>query len=235
MRNAEVIVALDVPDIAGAYALADDLLDDPTPPWLKVGLELFTAAGPEVVRGLAERGCRIFLDLKLHDIPNTAARAAATAAALGVNMMTIHLSGGERMVKAAVEAAKSVPGAPLVVGVTMLTSQGPEDLPAGVNPTDYVLDLAKKGAAWGVDGVVCSGHEAAAVKAACGKDFICVTPGIRPASPDGTAKADDQRRVMTPAQAVAQGADFLVIGRPVTAAIDPVGALRLIRAEIAAA
>lgn len=229
----EVIVALDVPDSAGAYALAGDLLDDPSPPWLKVGLELFTAAGPDVVRGLIGRGCRVFLDLKLHDIPNTAARAAAAATALGADMMTIHLAGGERMARAVAEAVQEAARAtgkkPLVVGVTILTSQGPEDLPPGTDPVAHVADLAVKARAWGLDGVVCSAQEAAAVKKAAGPDCLCVTPGIRPAF---AATSDDQRRVMTPAQAVAQGADFLVIGRPITAAIDPVAALRLIRSEI---
>lgn len=229
-RAAEVIVALDVPSAAEAFTLADDLTDDPTPPWLKVGLELFTAAGPDVARTLVSKGCRVFLDLKLHDIPTTVARAATAAAQVGVHMLTLHLSGGERMVRAAVEALAACPAPrPLCVGVTLLTSQGPEDLPPGTDPAAHVLNLARKGREWGLDGVVCSGHEAAGVKAACGADFICVTPGIRPAF---SGSADDQRRVMTPAEAVAQGADFLVIGRPVTRAIDPVAALRQIRTEI---
>ena len=235
----EIIVALDVPGADEALTLAEMLTgatpDDP--PWFKVGLELFTAAGPDMVRELVRRGGRVFLDLKLHDIPATAGRAATAAAHIGAGMITLHLSGGEAMARAVVNAAADCPAPrPIVLGVTLLTSQGPEDLPPGVNIMNEVINLAQRAKAWGLDGVVCSGHEAAGVKTACGRHFLCATPGIRLAANNGrSGQPDDQRRVMTPAEATAQGANFLVLGRPITRASDPAAALRLIRAEIAAA
>ncbi len=241
----EVIVALDVPGAEEALKLAETLAGNSADrstgarPWLKVGLELFTAAGPDMVRELTRRGAHVFLDLKLHDIPNTVGRAAAASTGIGARMITLHLAGGEAMARAAVAAVAAAPAAPegsprpITLGITLLTSQGPEDLPPGYTAVEWVAELARRAKAWGLDGVVCSGHEAAAVKSACGKNFLCVTPGIRPApAPDEIVKNDDQRRVMTPAEAVAQGADFLVIGRPITQAGDPAAALRLIRDEL---
>ncbi len=232
----EVIVALDVPGAEEALKLAGTLAggSNGARPWLKVGLELFTAAGPDMVRELTRRGAQVFLDLKLHDIPNTVGRAAAVSADIGAGMLTLHLAGGEAMARAAVAAVANRPSRPITLGITLLTSQGPEDLPPGYTAARWVTELARRAKAWGLDGVVCSGHEAAAVKSACGKDFLCVTPGIRPAPEPGQAvKNDDQRRVMTPAEAVAQGADFLVIGRPITQTGDPAAALRRIRDELA--
>jgi orotidine-5'-phosphate decarboxylase len=221
----ELVVALDLPDAASALDMARAL---PGECWAKVGLELFTASGPEVVRGLANAGRKVFLDLKFLDIPNTVRGAVRAASRLGAAMADVHLLGGARMLDAALQgredAASEGSARPLLLGITVLTSMGPGDLPlpgAG-DPAGLVLDLARLAKAAGLDGVVCSGHEVAAVKAACGADFLCLTPGIRPA---GEASGD-QRRTMTPAQAVAAGADFLVAGRPVTKAADPTAAAR---------
>ncbi len=220
-----LVVALDLPDAAAALDMAHAL---PGECWAKVGLELFTASGPQVVRGLTEAGRRVFLDLKFLDIPNTVRGAVRSAGRLGAAMADVHLLGGARMLEAALQGREDATAEgcarPLLLGITVLTSMGPGDLPlpgAG-DPAGLVLDLARLGKAAGLDGVVCSGHEVAEVKAACGPDFLCLTPGIRPA---GEA-AGDQRRTMTPAQAVAAGADFLVAGRPVTRAADPATAAR---------
>lgn len=227
----DLVVALDLPDAAAALGLARSL---PGECWAKVGLELFTAAGPEVVRGLAGSGRRVFLDLKFLDIPNTVRGAVRAASRLGAAMADVCVLGGARMLAAALEgreeaAAEGFPR-PLLLGVTVLTSMGPGDLPLpGIgDPAGLVLDLARLAKAQGLDGVVCSGHEARAIKDACGPGFLCLTPGIRPA---GEA-AGDQRRTMTPAQAVAAGADFLVAGRPVTRAPDPAAAARAMLAQI---
>ena len=238
-RTPDVIVALDMPEAAQALELADSLRGSEQPPWLKVGLELFTVAGPDMVRGLVERECQVFLDLKLHDIPNTVSRAARASARLGAHLITLHISGGEAMIRQAVEALHEGgegPCRPLALGITLLTSDDGKDLPGGMSPAEFVVSQAMKAKAWGLDGVVCSGHEVAAVKAACGSELLCVTPGIRPVSYlEGVQAVDDQRRIMTPAKAVVAGADFLVIGRPITQAIDPAAALRGVRAEIAEA
>src|SRR5574340_556241 len=218
MRAAKIIVALDYADAASALALVER--HDPVLCRLKVGKELFTAAGPELVRTLVARGFEIFLDLKFHDIPNTVAAACRAAARLGVWMVNVHASGGRRMMTAAREALAELPEAPLLIAVTVLTSMGAEDLAeVGVSdaPTDQVLRLARLAQACGLDGVVCSGEEAARLRAGLGADFRLVTPGIRPAG----AEAGDQRRVMTPAEALRAGASDLVIGRPITAAPDP--------------
>ncbi|MEW5773785.1 MAG: orotidine-5'-phosphate decarboxylase [Thermodesulfobacteriota bacterium] len=227
----KLVVALDLPDAASALALAGGL---PAECWAKVGLELFTAAGPEVVSGLAGTGRKVFLDLKFLDIPNTVRGAVRSAARLGAAMADVHLLGGVRMLAAALQgredAAAEGFARPLLLGITVLTSMGPGDLPlpgAG-DPADLVLDLARLAKAEGLDGVVCSGREVPAVKAACGRDFLCLTPGIRPEGED----AGDQRRTMTPAQAVAAGADYLVAGRPVTRAADPAAAARAILEQI---
>jgi orotidine-5'-phosphate decarboxylase len=223
---AELVVALDYRDGASALALARSLRGAAT--WLKVGLELFTAEGPPVVTGLKDMGFRVFLDMKFFDIPNTVQGAVRSAARLGVDMVNIHALGGERMARAAVAGCVegALPGQepPLLLAVTMLTSMGPGDLPVSPapDPSEMALDLAVKAKQYGVNGVVCSGLEVERVKASCGDRFICLTPGIRPAS----AGCDDQRRVVTPAQAVRSGSDFLVVGRPVTQAASPADAVR---------
>ena len=228
-----IVVALDYASAEPALALARRL--DPLQCRLKVGKELFTAAGPELVRTLAGMGFGVFLDLKFHDIPNTVASACRAAAGLGVWMVNVHASGGTTMLRAAREAvdtaAPDPARRPLLIAVTVLTSMSREDL-AGIGldlePREQALRLAQLAAACGIDGVVCSAQEAAAIKAACGSHFRCVTPGIRPA---GSA-AGDQARIMTPAAAIAAGADDLVIGRPITGAEDPAAALAAIAREI---
>jgi orotidine-5'-phosphate decarboxylase len=224
-----IIVALDYADAASALALADRM--DPARCRLKVGKELFTAAGPELVRALAARGFEVFLDLKFHDIPNTVAAACRAAAELGVWMVNVHASGGRRMMEAAREALAGVPRRPLLIAVTVLTSMNAEDLDEiGVTdaPAAQVLRLARLAQSCRLDGVVCSAQEAALLRANVGEDFRLVTPGIRPAG----SGADDQRRVMTPAQALRAGATDLVIGRPITGAADPLAALQRIQSEI---
>jgi orotidine-5'-phosphate decarboxylase len=231
-----VIVALDFPDMMSAFALAARL--DPSACAVKVGKELFTVAEAGLVRELVRRGFRVFLDLKFHDIPNTVAQACVAATRLGVWMIDVHAAGGEAMMKAAregVAAAAKDEGKPrpLLVAVTVLTSLTAEDLAAtGVTgtPQAQVLRLARLAQANGLDGAVCSAQEAAAVRAACGPAFKLVTPGIRPA---GIA-AHDQARVMTPHAAIAAGADYLVIGRAITAAADPLRALKEINAALGA-
>lgn len=226
-----VIVALDFPDGQAALQFVKQL--PPGSCRLKVGKELFTSAGPELVRQLVDMGHDVFLDLKFHDIPNTVARACEAAAQLGVWMMNVHASGGRRMMEAAAAALKDCAGdrKPLLIGVTVLTSMGAEDLAEiGVNvePAAQVARLAQLARASGLDGVVCSPREAAQLRSQLGDDFVLVTPGVRPAG----ASKDDQTRVMTPADAVRDGAGYLVIGRPVTQATDPVSALEAINAEI---
>ena len=225
----KIIVALDFSDAASALALVERL--DPALCRLKVGKELFTAAGPELVRALVARGFEVFLDLKFHDIPNTVGAACRAAARLGVWMLNVHASGGRRMMTAAREAIADLPTPPLLIGVTVLTSMSAEDLgEVGVSdpPADQVRRLARLTQACKLDGVVCSAQEAAVLRADLGPDFRLVTPGIRPAGAD----AGDQRRVMTPAEALRAGASDLVIGRPITGAPDPLAALRAIRDEI---
>jgi orotidine-5'-phosphate decarboxylase len=222
------MVALDVPSAAQALPLAETLADLPL--WLKVGLELFTAEGPDLVRTLLSRRFPLFLDLKFHDIPHTVQGAVRAAARLGANMITLHLEGGEAMAGAALEGrreARTTEGGPLIMGVTVLTSRQEEE--SGFL-ADLVVQRALQAGSWGLDGVVCSGREAAAVKAACGKDFLCLCPGIRF---DGEVAGGDQARVTTPAEAVAAGADFLVMGRPVTRAADPAAAARRALSDMA--
>jgi orotidine-5'-phosphate decarboxylase len=217
-----LIVALDLPGEAEALALVDRL--QPARCRLKVGKELFTRCGPGLVRSLQGNGFEVFLDLKFHDIPNTVAAACAAAAELGVWMVNLHCSGGARMIAAARERLERCAHRPLLIGVTVLTSLDAEDLAAvgcPGDPAERVLRLAELGRDAGLDGVVCSPLEAAAVRAACGAGFVLVTPGVRPAGDS----AGDQKRVMTPSEALAQGADYLVIGRPITAAADPMAAL----------
>ena len=227
-----LIVALDVPDLGKALNLSRQLrgvLD-----WCKVGLELFTVGGPRLVERLKEQGYHVFLDLKFYDIPNTVARAVTAAANLGVDLLTLHCQGGERMCAAAVEARDNATNAcarPLLFGVTALTSFGPGEMPGiTAKPGDFAQALALGAAAWGLDGVVCSGHEVRGIKAAA-PALACLCPGIRP----GGAAAGDQRRTMTPAQAVRAGADYLVVGRPILEAPEPTGAAAAIVAEMQAA
>jgi orotidine-5'-phosphate decarboxylase len=225
----KVIVALDFSDAAPALALVARL--DPALCRLKVGKELFTVAGPELVRALVARGFEVFLDLKFHDIPNTVAAACRAAAGLGVWMLNVHASGGRRMMLAAHEALAELPQPPLLIAVTVLTSMSAEDLgEVGISdaPANQVLRLARLTRQCKLDGVVCSAQEAAMLRADLGVDFRLVTPGIRPAG----AEAGDQRRVMTPTQALRAGATDLVIGRPITAAPDPLAALKQIQFEL---
>ena len=231
-----VIVALDFANPMHALALADRL--DPAACALKVGKEMFVVAGPEPVRWMIERGFRVFLDLKFHDIPNTVAQACAAATRLGVWMLNVHAAGGRAMLEAARDAvARTAADArrprPLLIAVTVLTSLSDADLrDTGVDRTaaDQALKLAQLTAASGLDGVVSSAVEAPALRAALGPAFKLVTPGIRPA---GSSK-DDQARIITPEAAIANGADYLVIGRPITQAPDPLAALSAINASLGA-
>jgi orotidine-5'-phosphate decarboxylase len=226
LENRRVIVALDVADEAAALALAARL--DPKLCRVKVGKELFVAAGPSVVARLQERGFEVFLDLKFHDIPNTVAGACRSAARLGVWMVNVHASGGEAMMRAAREAVAAVARPPLLVGVTILTSLGDADLEKvgfGGTAAENVVRLARLARASGLDGVVCSAQEARELRAATGSDFLLVTPGIRLPG----AGADDQSRTVAPLEAVRLGANYLVIGRPITQAADPAAALESIR------
>lgn len=230
-QSKRIIVALDFATEAEALALVERL--DPTRCRLKVGKELFTRCGPVFVEVLQSRGFEVFLDLKFHDIPNTVAGACAAAADLGVWMVNLHISGGARMIEAARTRLDAMSRRPLLIGVTLLTSLNREDLSAvgcPGEPGERVLALAALGHAAGLDGVVCSPLEAAAVRAAQGPDFRLVTPGVRPAG----ASLGDQVRVMTPREALAAGADDLVIGRPITAAEDPSAALRAIEDSLMA-
>ncbi|HJA79722.1 orotidine-5'-phosphate decarboxylase [uncultured Desulfovibrio sp.] len=222
---AELIVALDFPAADSALELAGRLRG--TVPWCKVGMELFCQAGPSVLARLRDMGFHVFLDLKFYDIPHTVAQAVRAAARHGAEMLTIHTQGGERMCCEARQAADSAQP-PLLFGVTVLTSFGPGQMP-GIErePADFAAQLASMAAGWGLDGVVCSGQEAAGIKARQ-PGLRCLCPGIRPAA----AAADDQCRIMTPAAAVAAGADYLVVGRPITRADDPLAAARAILDEM---
>jgi orotidine-5'-phosphate decarboxylase len=220
-------VALDYPDAAAALALVRQLR--PELCRLKVGKELFTAAGPRLVEGLVAAGFDVFLDLKFHDIPSTVAKAVAAAGRLGVWMVNVHASGGTQMMRAAREAIPA--GGPLLIAVTVLTSMSQRDLDelgVALPLPQQVLHLAGLAQHSGLDGVVCSAEEARAIRERLGDDFLCVTPGIRLA----TAEADDQQRVMTPEAALDAGSTHLVIGRPVTGAEDPAAALLAIARRI---
>lgn len=228
--SSPIVVALDFPQEAPALALAQRL--SPELCRLKVGKELFTRAGPVLVETLQAQGFDVFLDLKFHDIPNTVAGALRAAAELGVWMVNVHASGGRRMLEAAAEAVQAVSQPPLLIGVTVLTSMSDADLAElGYRETaaQRVLRLAALTEDCGLDGVVCSALETASLRAALRPGFCLVTPGIRLA---GDA-AGDQRRVVTPAEALANGSDYLVIGRSITAAADPLAALQRVHAEIA--
>jgi len=229
--NAErLIVALDLADPQQARNLVEEL--GPLGVSFKVGLELYMAGGPALVAELAS-SYRLFLDLKFHDIPNTAAAAVREAATLGVWMLNLHASGGKAMLLAAREAVKGLQQRPLLIAVTVLTSIGDHDLPQiglSGSTVENVTLLARLAAQCGFDGVVCSPLEVAAVKTAVSQSFVTVTPGVRPA---GTA-AFDQQRVATPESVVAAGGDYLVIGRPITGAADPFGAAVKIISEMGA-
>ncbi|MFK5828835.1 orotidine-5'-phosphate decarboxylase [Escherichia coli] len=230
VTNSPVVVALDYHNRDAALAFVDKI--DPRDCRLKVGKEMFTLFGPQFVRELQQRGFDIFLDLKFHDIPNTAAHAVAAAADLGVWMVNVHASGGARMMTAAREAL--VPfgkDAPLLIAVTVLTSMEASDLAdpgVTLSPADYAERLAALTQKCGLDGVVCSAQEAVRFKQVFGQEFKLVTPGIRPQGSD----AGDQRRIMTPEQALAAGVDYMVIGRPVTQSVDPAQTLKAINASL---
>lgn len=230
MKDAKVVVALDFDNQADALAFVDKI--QPSDCRLKVGKEMFTYFGPEFVKELVNRGFDVFLDLKFHDIPNTVAKAVTAAAELGVWMVNVHASGGLKMMQKA-KAALDVYGdkAPLLIAVTVLTSMEESDLQTlGINKSpaeqvDYMASLTKQA---GLDGVVCSAWEAESLKEKLGQDFKLITPGIRPTG----ASVNDQKRIMTPEQAVSVGVDYLVIGRPITKADDPHAVLQQINQSI---
>ena len=230
--SSRVIVALDYADAKSALTLVDRL--EPSACKVKVGKELFTAAGPAFVATVAQRGFDIFLDLKFHDIPNTVAQACKAAARLGVWMINVHALGSRAMMNAAREAIESAPRKPKLIAVTVLTSMAERDLrEVGIDASlpDEVMRLAMLAGDCGLDGVVCSAHEAAAIRDRLGSDFLRVTPGIR--LPEDSA--GDQKRVMTPQVAIQSGASYVVIGRSVTHAADPLAVLARINHEIAVA
>lgn len=227
-----LIVALDVPDAASAIHLVNEL--ESTCQWFKVGLELFVAAGPAVIEPIVARGHFIFLDLKLHDIPNTVAGAVRSAAALGVQMLTLHAAGGPAMLVAAREALADVPDAPELLAVTVLTSMDTTQLNkigSDRTPAEQVKLLARMGLDAGIRGFVCSPQEVASLRELTGPRGVLVIPGIRPAG----AAIGDQKRIASPADALRQGASYLVVGRPITQAPDPARAAETILAEMAEA
>ena len=231
-----ILVALDVPSADAALSLADTLRG--TVGGFKIGSQLFTAAGPDIVRRMVDQGDRVFLDLKFHDIPNTVAGAIQSSADLGVWMVNVHASGGRPMMEAARKAAdeRHAPGRekPLVIAVTVLTSLDAQTLASvgvSASPLEQVVRMAELAKASGLDGVVASPQETAAIRKACGPDFVIVTPGIRGGS--AAAARDDQQRTMSPAEAVAAGSSYLVIGRPITGAADPRAAAFAIHNELA--
>lgn len=229
MNISKVIVALDFATQKKALELVDRL--DPKMCRLKVGKELFTAAGPALVERLVERGYDVFLDLKFHDIPKTVANACKAAANLGVWMMNVHAIGGRRMMEAAREVLDDISDRPRLIAVTVLTSMGQEELnDLGIpgEPKETVLRLARMAKECRLDGVVCSAQEAMMLRQELGKDFCLVTPGIRSAN----AAHDDQVRIATPMEAIRLGSDFLVIGRPITKAADPLQVIQQINLEL---
>ncbi|QBF84676.1 orotidine-5'-phosphate decarboxylase [Shewanella maritima] len=226
MSNKSIVVALDYDNQDEALALIDQL--DPKMCRLKIGKEMFTLFGPEFVKQIHSRGFDLFLDLKFHDIPNTVAKAVKAAAELGVWMTNVHASGGLAMMQAAKKALEPYgEKAPILIAVTVLTSMSDDDLKLlgiDVPANEHVMRLAKLTQEAGLDGVVCSAQEACTLKQTLGEDFQLVTPGIRPVGAD----VGDQHRVMTPEKAIAAGSDYLVIGRPITKADDPLAALTAI-------
>ncbi|GHE90553.1 orotidine-5'-phosphate decarboxylase [Thalassotalea profundi] len=230
MLDPKIVVALDFDKKEEAFSFVDKI--QPSDCRLKVGKEMFTYFGPEFVKQLSAKGFDVFLDLKFHDIPNTVAKAVTAAADLGVWMVNVHASGGTQMMIKSKQALKPYgDNAPLLIAVTVLTSMGQDDLNGlGIlkTPAEQVLALADLTKNAGLDGVVCSAWEAEALKVKFGQDFKLVTPGIRPAG----ASSDDQKRIMTPEQAVAVGVDYLVIGRPITKSVDPHSVLQNINASL---
>lgn len=227
-----LIVALDVPTADAALELAGKLEDQCR--WFKVGLELYIAAGPAIVEKLAARGHSVFLDLKLHDIPNTVAAAVRSASSLGAKMLTVHAAGGPAMLYAAQEAASAMASPPQLLAVTVLTSMDLAQLAAtgvSASPQEQVALLANLGLEAGIHGFVCSPQEAAALRKLTGPEGVLVTPGIRPTGSD----KGDQQRIATPTYALDQGASYLVVGRPITQAADPALAAEAILLEIAEA
>jgi orotidine-5'-phosphate decarboxylase len=231
----KLIVALDKDSLSEALAIVDAAGESVE--WYKIGSQLFCKEGPAAVKAVKEKGKKVFLDLKFHDIPNTVANAVANSVLMGVDMVNVHASGGEEMMLRSVEAATEAAvegGLPLVIAVTVLTSMNE----AGLNqvlksdpvrsPAEQVEILAKLAKSSGMHGVVCSAHEIEIIRNACGNDFNLIVPGIRPA---GSA-VGDQKRVMTPAEAAAKGADFIVVGRPVLNAPDPAAAAQAINEEL---
>lgn len=229
-QDTPIVVALDYESAPQALAMAQQL--DPNRCRLKVGKELFTAAGPQLVEQLQQQDFEVFLDLKFHDIPNTVAKAVLAAARMGVWMVNVHASGGAEMMQTTQAALRAKGGhQPLLIAVTVLTSMDAAGLKAtGIDqtPAQRVLSLAHLSQNSGFDGVVCSAQESAMLKAELGQDFKLVTPGIRPSF----AATGDQKRIMTPAQAMRAGSDYLVIGRPITQAEEPMRALELIEQEL---
>jgi orotidine-5'-phosphate decarboxylase len=225
-----LIVALDVPDARQALDLVDTLGD--TCQWFKVGMELYYATGNALIQDLRNRGFDVFLDLKLHDIPNTVAGAVRSATAAGASLLTLHATGGAAMMTAAAQAA-TAPGSPRLLAVTVLTSMDANEL-AGIGITDTpaveALRLAKLAQSCGISGMVCSAEEVAELRAKLGPETLLVIPGIRPKGSD----ADDQKRIATPTEAIRQGASMLVVGRPITRADNPAATARAILDEIAA-
>ena len=230
MSQSKIIIALDYPNADLAQPLLEQL--EPNRCRVKVGKELFTASGPGFVEKLVGQGFDVFLDLKFHDIPNTVAKACQAAAKLGVWMLNVHALGGPRMLEAAKEALSQQSHQPLLIAVTVLTSMGPSELEAiglSGDAKTQVQRLASLAKGAGLDGVVCSPQETAMLRETIGPDFSLVTPGIRPAGAD----IGDQTRITTPADAVRNGSDYLVIGRPITQAPKPMDALTEIEAQIA--
>ena len=226
MSAKDVIIALDFPTKSETLAFLDQFPAGEKP-FVKIGMELYYAEGPAVVRALKDRGHKIFLDLKLHDIPNTVRRAMAVLSRLDVDMVNLHAAGASEMMRAALEGLTRPDGTrPLLIAVTQLTSTGPaalkDELLIQTPMAETVLSYAKNAASSGLDGVVCSPLEAALVKARCGENFLTVTPGIRFAGGD----AGDQKRIMTPEKAGKSGCDYIVVGRPITQDANPVAAYR---------
>lgn len=224
-----IIVALDFPDASSAMNMADQL--DPALCRVKVGKELFTSSGPAVVEALQHKGFEVFLDLKFHDIPNTTASAVQAAAELGVWMVNVHAGGGRRMMEACRDILQRRSTRPRLTAVTVLTSLEQEDLQevgVDIEPMVQVQRLARLTRDCGLDGVVCSAREAKALRSALGDEFLLVTPGIRPAD----SSADDQKRIVTPSQALENGSSYLVVGRPITKAEKPEQALEAILATL---
>ncbi len=231
MSDPKIVVALDYARPQDALALVNQL--DPALCRVKVGKELFTTAGPQLVESLVKLGFGVFLDLKFHDIPTTVSKACEAASRLGVWMLNVHASGGKDMMQAAREGVERSGQKPLLIAVTVLTSMNQTSLQQiGVNDPleDQVLRLATLTQASGLDGVVCSAQEASLLRKVLGDTFCLVTPGIRPV----TASLDDQSRVVTPTDAIQMGASYLVIGRPITKATDPLASLTAIQQELSA-